>query len=87
MSGSLSKMRAFLLLALGFFSLQITLTDASGSRLVEKEIDVHLAADDKYLDSGLAKPLRLSGYFKVTIQLSSHAVHNTHGCLLGGEFD
>lgn len=60
-------MRGPMQFALGLLLLQITLVAAcAGSpRLVEKVLEVHLPSDDKYLMSGLEKPLRLSGYFKV----------------------
>lgn len=61
-------MRGMMHLALGFFLLQITLVAAKGwtsPRLVEKELEVDLPSDNNYLKSGLEKPLRLSGYFKV----------------------
>ncbi len=83
-------MRGLLLVPLGLIVLQITTITANGassSRLVEKEIDVHLAADNKHLESGLGKPLRLSGYFKVTNKLSSLSVHNTHDSLPVGAIE
>lgn len=60
-------MRGSMLFALGLLFLQITLVAASAGsqRLVEKELAVHLPSDEKYLMSGLDKPLRLSGYFQV----------------------
>ncbi|EIE20942.1 peptidase S10, serine carboxypeptidase [Coccomyxa subellipsoidea C-169] len=68
-------MRGLLLVPLGLIVLQITTIaaiGASSSRLVEKEIDVHLAADNKHLESGLGKPLRLSGYFKLNRTYDAH---------------
>lgn len=81
----MGKMIQLQLLATVLFFLQIAGANVSegnrnGSRLVEKEITVRLAADNKRVQSGLEKPLRLSGYFKVIKQASSRF------CLLSQRF-
>ncbi|BDA42498.1 Serine carboxypeptidase 3 [Coccomyxa sp. Obi] len=68
-------MRGLMPFAVGLLFLQITLVAANavtGPRLVEKELEVQLPSDSKYLSSGPEKPLRLSGYFKLNRTYDAH---------------